>query len=131
MKIVALLWNIGLFLFTGFVLLTDGPPKGVAYIVFTVWLLLTLIFSAVVISRSGASDGRSSMGTAINIAAIICNIVFFGFVWWALVDQYPHPQEPGFIEFVVLMVLIPILNVVVLLRSRTKQLQATPGSPLT
>jgi hypothetical protein len=52
-----------------------------------------------------------------KIVAIICNIVFFGFVCWALVDQYPHPEEDGVIAFAVLMVLTPILSLVVLFRS--------------
>jgi hypothetical protein len=39
------------------VLVIDGPPKGAGYIVFTLWSLLTLILNAVVIFRSGASDG--------------------------------------------------------------------------
>ncbi len=149
MKIVALLCNIGLFLFTCFVVLTEGRPKEAPYIVLTVWLLLTLIFSAVEITRSGAREGwlclhgkgdtlegqnklegRSSRSTVSNIAAIVCNIVLLGFVCWALVDEYPHPREPGFIEFVVLMLLTPILNVVVLFRSRTSRLQATPGPRL-
>jgi hypothetical protein len=53
-----------------------------------------------------------------KIVAVICNIVFFGFVCWALVDQYPHPKEGGVIAMVVLMVLTPILNLVVLLPKR-------------
>ena len=146
MRIVALFCNIGLFLFTCFVLLTDGPPKETVYIILTMWALLTLILSAVVIIRVGASDGwlglhlkrkaledknsidgRSSLGTVMNIAAIICNLVLFGLVCWSLVDQYPHPREAGFIEFATLMVLTPILNLVVLFRNRTYRLQATPG----
>jgi hypothetical protein len=50
--------------------------------------------------------------------AIICNIVFLAHFCWAFVDQYPHPEEEGFIAFTVLMVLTPILNVVVLFRSK-------------
>jgi hypothetical protein len=53
-----------------------------------------------------------------KIVAVICSIVFFGFVCWALVDQYPHPKEGGVIAMVVLMVLTPILNLVVLLPKR-------------
>ena len=49
-----------------------------------------------------------------KIIAIICNIVFIGFVCWAFVDQYPHPKEDGIIAFTVLMVLIPILSLLVL-----------------
>jgi hypothetical protein len=54
-----------------------------------------------------------------KIVAIICNIVFFGFVCWALVDQYPHPEEDRVIAFTVLMMLTPILSLAVLFRSGT------------
>lgn len=133
MKIAAVICNIVLFLFTCFVLVTDGPPKGASYIVFTLWSQLTRILSAVVISRIGASDGwlglrmkrksseeqkktddLSSKITITRVVAIVFNIVSVGFVCWALVDQYPHPEEAGVIEFAVLMVLTPILSLVVL-----------------
>jgi hypothetical protein len=52
-----------------------------------------------------------------KILAIICNIVFIGFVCWAFVDQYPHPKEEGIIAFTVLMVLTPILSLVALFLS--------------
>lgn len=107
MKIAAVICNIILFGFICLVLVSEGPSKEAIYTVFTIWWLLTLIISAVVISRSGASR-------IIRDVAIICNIVFLGFIGWALVDQYPHPNEPGFIPFVILMVLTPILNLVVL-----------------
>jgi hypothetical protein len=52
-----------------------------------------------------------------KLAAVICNIVFFGLVCWTMIDQYPHPKEDGFIAFAVLIILTPILNLVVLLLS--------------
>jgi len=136
MKILAIVCNIVLFLFTCFVLVTDGPPEKASYVVFAIWSLLTMIFSAIVIYGIGAGkgwlglsrerkaqeekgkiDNLSSKGTIMKIVAIICNVVFFGFVCWALVDQYPHPKEDGFIAFAVLMVLTPIINVLTLFRS--------------
>lgn len=117
------------------VLLVDGPPKGASYIVFTLWSLLTLILSSVVISRSGVSDGwlglpmmrkaseeqkktddLSSTSTVMRVVAIIGNLVLSGFICWAFVDQYPHPEEDGLIAFAVLMVLTPILSMAVLFR---------------
>ena len=137
MKIVAVICNIVLFLFTCLVFVTDGPPRGAVYIVITLWTFLTLILNTVVISRIGAGDGwlrfhekrkaleeqketddRSSTSAIMRIVAIICNFVFLGFHCWAFVDQYPHPQEDGFIAFVVLMALTPILSLVVLFHSR-------------
>jgi hypothetical protein len=135
MKIVAVICNIVLFAFTCLVLVTDGPPKGASYILFTLWLLLTLILNSVVISRSGASDGwlglhmnrktlegkkiddLSSTSIVMRVVAIICNIILLGFTCWAFVDQYPHPEEDGVITFAVLMVLTPILSLVVLFRN--------------
>ncbi len=52
-----------------------------------------------------------------KIVAIICNIVLLGFVCWAIVDQYPHPEEDGVIPFAVLTVMTPILTLVALIRS--------------
>jgi cytochrome bd-type quinol oxidase subunit 2 len=118
MKIVAVILNIVLFGFICLVSATDGPPQEASSIVFMIWWLLTLILSAVVISRSGASRIKRNV-------AIICNIVFLGFIGWAFVDQYPHPNEPGFIPFVILMVLTPILNLVVLFLRRARDGQPT------
>jgi hypothetical protein len=136
MKIVAVILNIVLFAFICLVLVTDGLPTKANYIVFTFWSLMTLILSAVVILRHRASNGRpafhvkaktveeqkkidapSATSTTMRTVAIICNIVFLVHFCWAFVDQYPHPEEEGFVVFTVLMVLTPILNLVVLFRS--------------
>jgi hypothetical protein len=63
--------------------------------------------------------------------AIIFNIVFFGFVCWALIDQYPHPKESGVIAMAVLMVLTPILNLVVLLSKRFMRNKVVKPTELT
>ena len=106
MKTLAIICNIVLLGFTCFVLATDGLPKEATYIVFTIWMFLTLILSAAVISRGGASH-------VMRIAAIVSNVVLLGFICWSLVDQYPHPKEAGFIPYVILLLLTPILNLVV------------------
>ena len=112
MKILAAICNIVLFVFTCLVLASEGPPRGAAYVVLAVWLFLTLILSSVVIFRAGASG--SSKSPLMRTVAIICNIVLLGFICWALADGYPHPQEEGFIPYVVLTVLAPALNLVAL-----------------
>jgi hypothetical protein len=136
MKISVINCNIILFLFTCLVLATDGLPTETIYIVFTLWTFLTLILNTVVISRilagnfllglnkkekvlegSKQTDEPSYTDTTIRIMAIICNFIFLGFHGWAFVDQYPHPEENGFIVFVVLIVLTPILSLVVLISS--------------
>jgi len=107
MKTVAAICNIVLFGFICLVLATDGPPQETSSIIFTAWWLLTLILSVAVISLRGASLILRKM-------AIVGNIVFLGFSGWAFFDQYPHPNEPGFIPFVVLMVLTPLINLAAL-----------------
>jgi len=137
MKISAIICNIMLFLFTCFVLVTDGPPTETIYIVITLWTFLTLILNTVVISGIRVGNGWvslnqkekvlkeqkktnefSSVGTSLRIVAIFNNIIFLGIHSWAFVDLYPHPEEDGFIAFVALMVLTPILSLVVLIRSK-------------
>ena len=137
MKILAIICNIILFLFTCFVLVTDGPPTETIYIVFTLWTFLTLILNTVMISGIRVGNGWvglnqkekvlkeqkktnefSYVSTSLRIVAIFSNIIFLGIHSWAFVDQYPHPEEDGFIAFVALMVLTPILSLVVLIRSK-------------
>jgi hypothetical protein len=122
MKIMAIICNIVSFVFTCFVLLTDGIAKEAAYIIFIFLLLLVPIISLLVISPIGGSLSLrlSSTSSAIRIVTIICNIVLFGFICWAFMDQYPHPKEEGFVAYAILTVLTPILNLVVLLQSGRK-----------
>src|SRR5512138_2321199 len=107
MKTVALIFNLVLFGFTCLVMVTDGPPTETAYIVFTLWTLLTLVISPLVIYRSFNRP-------VTRIVGMIFNVVLLGFLCWALADQYPHPNEEGFIPFVALMFLTPVLNLVML-----------------
>jgi hypothetical protein len=127
-KTLTVLCNIVLLGFTGLVLVTDGLPKEVPYIVFTMLLLLGPVFTVFVIVRSRTGDG-----TALWRAAATCNVILLGFIGWAIVDQYPHPDEEGFIEYVVLVVFTPLLNAAVLLHGdrvqRRRSLQATSGAP--
>jgi hypothetical protein len=137
MKTAGIICNVILFAFICLVVATDGPSKEAVYIVFTLWWLLTPILSAAVISRMKAGDGRLdlliqgktaegtqkadglSMRAKMRITAIACNILFIGFVCWAFVDQYPHPNEEGFIPFLVMMALVPIISIVALFRGRS------------
>jgi len=47
----------------------------------------------------------------------VCNVLLLALVGWALVDQYPHPSESGFIEYVIALVLGPFVSAVALFRS--------------
>ena len=114
MKIIAIICNLVLVGFTCFVIATDGFPREATHVVRALLVLLIPILSLLVISWS-------SVGTAMKIAAVICNAVLIGFVFWALVEQYPHPKESGFIAYVVLLMLTPILNVAALLRSGARK----------
>jgi uncharacterized membrane protein len=136
LKIVAAICNVVWFAFTCLVLVTDGLPKEAGYILLSLLHLLTPLLTLVVLFRSGTSDGwlglllkrkaieeqvkvdsPSSMSTAMSIVAIVWNIALLGFLCWALVSQPPHPEEEGFVAFVVISVLTPILSVVAILGS--------------
>jgi len=125
MTIVAVVCNVVLFLFTCFVLWTEGSSKGGGYIVLTVLLLLIPILSSAVILRIGASDRW--LGSHGKTVAAIGNIALLGFVIWAIVSAYPHPEEPGVIPFTVICVLTPILNLLVIVR-RGARLKSAIGA---
>ena len=122
---VAVVCNVVLFLFTCFVLWTEGPSKGGGYIVLTVLLLLIPILSSAVILRIGASDRW--LGSHGKTVAAIGNIALLGFVIWAIASAYPHPEEPGVIPFIVICVLTPILNLLVIVR-RGARLKSAIGA---
>jgi len=111
MKTLVVLCNVVLFTFTCFVLATDGAPTKAVYIIFTLVLLMTPVFTVFVLARHAAGDGARR-------AAAICNVLAVAFVCWALVDQYPHPSDPGFNEYVVVLVVTPLVSAVVLLRGK-------------
>lgn len=113
MKIVAVLCNIILFGFTCLVLVTDGRPEGAGYSIFALWMLLTLVLSAAVISHPSA-------GPLMRIVTILLNIVLLGFIFWALMAQPAHPKEEGFVAYVILLVLTPILSFAALFHGETR-----------
>lgn len=108
MKTLAFLCNVILLLFTSFVLLTDGFPVNSVYIIFTICVFFTIFLNIIIIYRMIFKSFLISK--KIRTACIICNAIFFFFVIWAAVDQYPHPAEAGFLPFLFLMTLTPILS---------------------
>ncbi len=120
MKTLAIALNALLLLFTSFVLATDGPPSKLLSWLITLWGLLTLALSIAAIARIREGDaklrfaGLSSRNVLLRAASAVMNLVSLGFVCWALVDQYPHPNEVGFLEFVILTVVTHALNIIVL-----------------
>jgi len=133
MKIAALICNIALLGFIALVLLSEGLPRATVYVVFSLLTVVIPILNMVVISMIRAKNGRlvvrakekapedqgkigerSSSGIVLKLVTIISNIALLVFACWAIIDQYPHPEEPGVIEMAVLMILTPILSAVVI-----------------
>jgi hypothetical protein len=133
MNLIACILNVLFFGFTFMVILTDGLSKQVLYNVFAFLLLLVPIFSVIVIFNSAAGDGwfnfrlkrkakdehtmtesNSSLVTNMKMAASISNIVLIVFSICATVDQYPHPDEEGYIPYLVFVFLTPVFSLVTL-----------------
>ena len=133
MKLLTVVFNIVLVVFTCLVLITDGLSKEVVYILLTLLLLFVPIFNLIIIFSSRANndwldfhlkrkaaegriktDDTSIRRPVLKIIAIICNIVLLGFSVWAFASQYPHPKESGFILFAVIVFITPVLSLVTL-----------------
>jgi hypothetical protein len=109
MKTLAVLCNVVLFIFTCFVLATDGGPTKAVYVIFTLVLLVTPVATVFVLANRTAGEGARRV-------AVVCNVLLLAFVCWAFVDQYPHPSDPGFIEYVVVTMVTPLVSAVALVR---------------
>jgi hypothetical protein len=133
MNLIACILNVLFFGFTFMVIITDGMSKQVLYNIFAFLLLLVPIFSVIVIFNSTARDGwlnfrlkrkakdehtmnesNSSLITNTKMAASISNIVLIVFSICAIVDQYPHPDEEGYIPYLVFVFLTPVFSAVTL-----------------
>jgi peptidoglycan/LPS O-acetylase OafA/YrhL len=119
MRTLVLVCNIVSLAFTLLVLATDGPATKASYIGFTFLLFLIPLFTLLALARPRTFPAKTT--TILRLAAT-CNLVLLAFVCWALVDQHPHPNEPGFVPYAALMILTPILSAVVLLRHRPTEL---------
>jgi len=117
MKTLTVLCNAALFGFTCLVLMTDGAPTQAIYILFALLLLLVPIFTVIAVV---ASAWRTPLGPI----AMVCNIVLLAFACWAFIDQYPHPEEEGFVAYLVVVALAPVLSVVWFLWGGHRRLQA-------
>ena len=133
MRIPAVVCNVVLFAFTCFVLLTDGMSAGVPYLTLTLLLLLVPILSAVVLLRGMMPPGQkahcdpSSGSPLARRGTAFCNLVLIGFSGWAIVDQYPHPEEGGVIPYAVLVLFTPVITLLALFGSRQGKLPEAQG----
>jgi len=107
MKTLMVVSNFVFMAFTCLVMLTDGPATEPAYIALSVLLVAVPIITVIA--------GLANVGAGVRRAAGICNISVIIFIVWALIDQYPHPAESGFVPYVVVALLTPVLSAIVLL----------------
>jgi peptidoglycan/LPS O-acetylase OafA/YrhL len=119
MRRLVLICNIASLLFTVLVIAGDGPATETTYIVLMVLLLLIPAFTLLALARPRTFRARAA--TILGLAGL-CNLVLLAFVGWALVDQHPHPNEPGFLPYAALMILTPVLSAIALLRRRPVEL---------
>jgi hypothetical protein len=122
MKTFVLVLNIVSLAFTLLVIAGEGVSTEAIYIVFTLLMILIPIFTFLALARPRTFPVKATI--VLRLIAM-CNLVLLAFVCWALVDQYPHPNEPGFVPYVTVVFLTPILSAVVLLRHRPTELPQT------
>jgi hypothetical protein len=120
MKALVLVCNIVSLAFTLLVIAGEGLSTEAIYIVVTLLMIVIPTFTLLAIARP-----RTSSATATTVVRLIamCNLVLLAFVCWALVDQYPHPNEPGCVPYVAVVILTLILSAVVLLCHRPTELR--------
>jgi len=128
MKTVAIVCNFVLLAFMCLVLATDGFPTRTVFVVLTLLVLAIPIFTVIVLLRRKAcdtdADARSPRSNLMAWVAAACNILLLGLMCWAYIDQYPHPDEEGFLAFMVVVLVTPVLSALALL-------MGTPGRWLT
>jgi hypothetical protein len=128
MKATTVIFNLFLFLFSIFLVLSEGPSRGTGYKILTVLLLLVpLLTTAVIflnqpgglfqikkgtITEQGEVNSPFPISLIMDITVIICNMALLGFAIWVLISQYPHPKESGVNLFTVLVLLTPVLTLI-------------------
>lgn len=126
MRVAAIFFCVVSACFTGLVVATDGAPTVTWYILLTALMTLVPLFTIFVLLRRGRGDG-SPRSRAIERAAAAANLVLLAGFCLAFVDQYPHPQEEGFVEFVAVAVVTPILSLAALVLERRRAVPAKAG----
>ena len=132
MRTAAVVFDVVLVAFTCLVLATDGASREVPYIVLAFLLLAVPTLSAALLVQRGLHrlDSASAASPAMRRAshvAVLCNVWLLATACWALYDQYPHPDEQGFVAYVTVVLLTPILSIVALLTSSKRGLGRQSG----
>ncbi len=113
MRITALLCNALLLPFTLLVVVTDGPATELPYIVLVVLLLAVPALSLLALGRS-----RRAEAPGLRSATVLANLALLALAWWAVVEQYPHPRDPGVLPYTVLVLITPVLSAWTVWRAR-------------
>ena len=127
MAIAALVLNVVLVAFTCLVLVTDGASREVPYIVFGSLLLVVPAFSSALLvqRRLHQSERVSEPSPAmrrVGQIGVLCNVWLLATACWAIYDQYPHPDEQGFLPYVAVVLLTPVFSIVALLAGSKRNL---------
>ena len=119
MGTAAVVCNVVLVAFTCLVMATDGVSRELPYVVFTFLLLAVPTLSAALLVQRGPhrTDGVTDSSHAMRRASqigVLCNIWLLATACWAIYDRYPHPDEEGFLAYVAVVLLAPILSIAAL-----------------
>ncbi len=134
MKIAAIAFNLLLLAFVVLVMMEEGPSKETSYVVFGFLLVVIPILNIILVAlRPGwkdrlpggsketptpTTDGdRSRRASVMNIIGIALNCVLLAFTFWAIADQYPHPDESGVLMFELVAIVTPIFSALVIAKS--------------
>ncbi len=127
MGVIAIVCNLLLVAFTCLVVVTDGISTEAPYLALTFLVLVVPTASAVVLfqdRQQRADAARGARPGPWRVVAAILNALLLVGTCAAIVDQYPHPAEPGFIPYVVVSLMTPTLSLVALLAGRRGRLRA-------
>ncbi len=115
MRIAAIVCNAVLLPFTLLVLVTDGPPTALPYVVLAVLLLGVPTLTLLVLGRRDRREGARN-------AVVLANVALLALACWAVADQYPHPPDPGVVPFTILVLVTPVLSAWAAWRARERPL---------
>ncbi len=139
MKITSIVFNLLLLAFVVLLMMEEGSSSKTPYVIFGILLLvvpaLNLVFITLKTKRpewfgtspeEKVADGvdtsgrRSAIPQVMNVTGIVWNFVLLAYTVWAIIDQYPHPDESGVALFELVAVLTPILSAIVFAQDRSK-----------